>query len=249
MPLTPGPFVQVSPLNVTLPPGVYDFTDDALTLSAQISSNLSGWDAFVGAVSALAADPLADLLDPLYDGIGAAVAGGIGATALPSIDAALTSYGMADAQLSIAVSFAPPQAWVDPPAPFIPPTGALEISPIEIPAGAFTPADYLPPGSGVPGGPGVQLLNITRPGQSNFNVGDQFQVVGTGGKPGQVVTVDGSINGDDLGLSTIGTLDATGAFTVGGTMAPANVGAWQEYWYFDGVLSANINFIVIQANY
>lgn len=249
MPLAPGPFLQAPASDVAVQPGVYDFTDDALTMLAEVQSNLSGMDAFIDDLTLFAADPLADLVDNTMDGIIAGIGFGTAAASLPSLDDALTAYSLTDSQVSIAVSFAPPQAWVDPPAPFIPPTGALNITPPTVPAGAFTPGNYLPSTAGVPGAPAVTALNTTRVGQPNFVVGDNFSVVGTGGKPGQTVTVDGVISGADLGLSTIATLDSTGSFSVQGTMSPTNEGAWQEYWYYDGVLVANINFIVTPGNY
>lgn len=249
MPLAPGPFVQAPPSDVAVQPGVYDFTDDALQMVAQVQSNLSGMDDFISDLTLLASDPLDDLLDGSLDQIVAGIGAGLGMASLPSIDTAAASYGLADSQLTIATGFAPAQAWLDPPGPFIPPTGALDITPPVVPAGAFTPGNYLPASAGVPGAPTVQLLNTTRVGQSTFVVGDNFSLIGTGGNPGQTVTVDGVVNGQDLGLSTIATLDATGSFAVQGTMGPTNQGAWQEYWYFDGVLVANLNFLVTQGNY
>lgn len=248
MPLAPGPFLQAPQSDVAVQPGVYDFTDDALALAAQFNSNLSGWDSFTDGLTALATDPLDDLTDGSIDAVVAAVGAGIAMATLPSIDSVVTAYGLADAQLNIAIAFAPVQAWADPPAPFIPPGNVLNIAPLSVPAGAFTPGNYLPASAGVPGAPTVTLLNVTRGGQNNFVVGDQFSVVGTGGTPGQAVTVDGVQNGQDFGVSSWATLDGTGSFASQGTMAPGNVGAWQEYWYFDGVLVAQLNFIVTSGN-
>jgi hypothetical protein len=240
--------MQAPQSDVAVQPGVYDFTDDALALAAQFDSNLSGWDPFITGLEALASDPLEDLLDGTVDALVTATGLGIAQAALPSIDSVVTAYGLADSQLNIAIAFAPVQAWADPPAPFIPPGNVLNITPPAVPAGAFTPGNYLPASASVPGAPTVTLLNLTRGGQNNFVVGDQFSVVGTGGTPGQAVTVDGVQNGQDFGVSAWATLDGTGSFASQGTMAPGNKGAWQEYWYFDGVLVAQLNFIVTEGN-
>lgn len=249
MPLAPGPFRQAPQSDVAVQPGVYDFTDDAIELSSGINSYLSGWDPFIADLTLLASDPLADLTDGTLDGILAAIGGGIAQASMPALDQIATVYSLADAQLSIATSFAPAQAWLDPPSPFIPPGNVLNITPPSVPVGAFTAGDYLPVSATVPGAPTVLLVNVTRVGQSNFVVGDSFNVIGTGGKPGQLVTVDGVFNGQDLGVTQQATLDANGAFSVPGTMAPLNVGAWQENWYFDGLRVVNINFIVTAGNY
>ena len=248
MPLQPGPFVQAPQSDVAVQPGVNDFTDDAVLWASGLQSTISGWDGFFADLYGLASDPLADLTDGSLGAIAAELGAETAAANLPDLDATLTLFTIAGNALTAANAFAPAEAFTDPPAPFIPPGNALNINPPLVPPNAFTPGLYVSSLQGAAGVPSVILVNNTRVGQVNFVVGDSFTVIGTGGTSGQLVTVDGLQNGYELGVSTIATLDGTGSFATQGTMGPANVGAWQENWYFDSVLIANLNFIVTSGN-
>ena len=248
MPLAPGPFLLAPQSNVAVQPGVYDFTDDALTLASEINSNLSGWDDFFDDLGLLAADPLDDLVDGPLDEIVTAISVGVFQSQLPDLDSVVTSYATADSQLSIAASFAPLQSWTDPPAPFVPPGSVLNLIPPVIPPGSYTPGTTSPVGSAVPTTPPyVQLLNLTRIGQTNFVVGDTFQIAALG-KPGQDVTASATQDGETLPTADYGTLDGNGALGIQGVMGPDNVGAWHEDWFFDGVPVSSFNFLVTPAN-
>ena len=246
--LEQGPFSQQPDTAVTVQPGVYDFTSDALTLFSALTGTASSWDAFIADLGLMAADPLEDLTGSSLDSIVATLGVGVALAGVPSIDALPALYSLADSQLTIAFNFAPSQAWADPPAPYTPPDNVLNLTAPTIPINAFTPGASLPvsgPNAGPP--PPIQLLNLTRLGQANFVVGDQWEIIGTG-KPGQIVSVGGTFNGAQLAISVQGTLDDSGGWGEKGTMPPESVGAWHEDWYLDGILTVQFNFVVSNAN-
>ena len=247
MPYRPGPFTRVDQSNVTPQTDTVEFTDDALIFAGKLQAVASGWDDFFVTLEAMAVDPLADLEGIAIDDITAEVALGSAWMQVPNLDAAMTMYADADTSLGIAVSFAPAQAWLDPPAAFVAPgDNLLPITPV-IPPGGFDAGATGSVGSTAPDArPGVKLRNFTRIGAPNFVVGDTFEVIALG-NAGQTVTASGTFNGADIGNATFGTLDANGALGIQGVMAPENVGAWHEDWYFDGQHITGFNFIVTSA--
>lgn len=248
MPLVPGPFDLQNDDAVAINQGVYDFTDDALALASEVQSNTSGWDAFILDLGDFAADPLDDLTELDAAGLLLAVDYTGSWADIPNIDYSISMYDDANDQLNTAWSFAPPQAWQDPPAPYVPPGSVLNLVAPTVPVNAYAPGT-----SGIVGnqgpttGPSVQLWNFTRIGAVNFTEGDTFQIAALG-NPGQTVTVGGQYNGATLNTTVMGVLDANGALGLQGTMGPDVVGAWHEDWYFDGALITSFDFIVSPAN-
>jgi hypothetical protein len=248
MPLQPGPFDQVSQDAVAVQPGVWDFTDDAIALAAEVQSNTQGWNPFILDLGDFAADPLDDLTVFDADAVLQGVALSVAWSDIPNVDYALTTYDDANTQLGIALSFAPASAWQDPPAPYEPPGSVLNLTAPTVPINAYAPGT-----SGIVGDqnqfapPFVQLWNFTRIGSVNFVEGDTFQIAILG-NPGQTVTVGGQFNGAQLIVTVMGVLDANGKLGLQGVMGPDVVGAWHEDWYFDGVLVRSFDFIVSPAN-
>ncbi|MGO9131976.1 MAG: beta strand repeat-containing protein [Bryobacteraceae bacterium] len=80
----------------------------------------------------------------------------------------------------------------------------------------------------------VQVSNTTRPGNTNFNVGDSFQI-GVQGPPNQQVT--NTVNQNNNGWSTTpyGYTDSSGNFSLSGTMSSSAVGSWTEVWAAAGI--------------
>lgn len=243
-----GPFAQLDPANASVVSAGYDFTDMATEVSSGLTLTADGWDASLGTLALVAADPLTDLLDGTLDDILAALVVADTMADLSDLDPVFDAYTVADAQLTTAISFAPVQAWVDPPAPFVPPDTAIGLTTPTVPLGNFTPGVFTPGATPTdPNGPQVALLNTTRTGQTNFVVGDQFKVIFVG-NPGQVVTVTATLNGVDLPEATLATIGADGTATITGTEGPDEVGAWFESYYFDGQLVQSFNFVVVAGN-
>jgi len=72
----------------------------------------------------------------------------------------------------------------------------------------------------------------------NFTVGDTWQITITGA-PNSPVYVGGYQNNIPFATYQLGTTDASGTYTLTGTMGTANIGAWSELWYVGGTLSGN----------
>lgn len=244
MPQVQGPFIPQPDSSLGFEPGGYDFTDFAGDGMADAQVNFDGFDQTLLIIEALAAepeDPLAGLgIEDLVLNI-ASVDLDEGSLGLPAIDNAL-SIGIG--QYAIASSFAPAAAWADPPAPFVPPDAALQLTTPTVPVNG-----YYPPATGIvgvnstTGSPSLDLGNTTRIGQVNFVVGDNF-FIAANGKPGDEVTCQAIFNGQPLGLADFGACDSRGLFTLAGTMGPDQVGVWHEDWYIAGQLVISFNFLV-----
>lgn len=105
--------------------------------------------------------------------------------------------------------------------------------------GTFTGAGSPPPATKTL----VSLINVTHP-QSQFHVGDVFQLLVTG-PPNSPVTGLGIHNGNvPPSPASFGSTDANGRLTIGGTMDASTVGTWQETWQVGGSAPATINFTV-----
>jgi hypothetical protein len=246
MPLVPGPFNLQPDDAVAVPPGVWDFTADALDMVARVQSNTSGWDDFF--LYAELIDVPDDLSQLDTDALLLAVSYGIDWAEFPNIDTAIADYADADLDLAEAFSFAPAAAWQDPPEPYVPPGSVLNLTAPTVPINAYAPGT-----SGIVGDqsdfsrPTVQLWNFTRIGYVNFFEGDTFELVALG-NPGQTLSVGGQFNGATITVTDMGTLDETGKLQLQGTMGPDVIGAWHEDWYLDGALTRSFDFIVSPAN-
>jgi hypothetical protein len=244
MGLAPGPFLNVRFLKTAIEPGVYDFTDDALTLQGELDAIAAEWQPVVDWLTVAATgsgdiDPLGELDGVLLD----IAPTGRGPTSVLSGDV-LTGMVSASAALDAAIAFAPVQAWSDPGAPYVPPDSALTLVVPQLPPGAFIIAPNLTVSGFTQGGPpSISLDNTTRFGAPNFTVGDQFRLLATG-KPGQRLTVVSTLNGKPWPFGDYGPLPADGQLELDGTMGPDAVGAWSQQWFIGDQLLASFNFLV-----
>ena len=77
--------------------------------------------------------------------------------------------------------------------------------------------------------PAVKLTNVSQPAEKNFQSGDRFEVVITGGpnQPVSVRSTKGKLT--DWG-PVIGLTDIYGRWSVAGTIRDEDVGFWDELW-------------------
>lgn len=247
MPLEPGPFLQLSPADVAVTPGVYDFTADAEQLQGELNAIGVPWDALILDMVAFSDEPwdvdlgidLAGMLN---------LADVYGASMPPStLDDAVSGWFTAQDMLTAATAFAPAQAWTDPGAPFTPPDSALTLAAPTVNPNAFVASANFSVGAGaLTGDRQVSLFNTTRVGAVNFVEGDMFQLLVIGHQ-GDDVQAAGTLNGEDLGTTDYGQIDSTGQMIITGTMGPDVVGVWSQQWYVAGVLLGNFNFVVAPA--
>ncbi len=252
MPYEPGPFILQSQANVGITTADYDFTDYAIGGLADVDTTLAGWDGFFNDAGALLDEPS----DP-WPGIDLNLAiDDLGTYSDPvdllGVNGMLDALGDADLGLSIAIGFAPSEAWVAPTTEFVAP-GPAEVIPIPfIPPGAIdfsvtgtvsAPVVNTPPAIG-PTGPTVTLTNTTAYGNPNFSVGDQFTVLATG-PYGEVVSVAATLNGVPLAAANQGNIGFNLNWSTSGTMGPGDVGVWSQSWYVGGVLAGTFDFVVV----
>lgn len=160
----------------------------------------------------------------------------------------------ADAGLGAAIGFAPAEAWTDPPAPFVSPTAAPAIAIPFIPpnidvqvTGSVPVTGSVSSGQAPIASPySVTLTNLTTFNSSIFVVGDQFQVRAVG-PLGQLVRVDATLDGQDLGMTVQGVIGSDGTWTLNGTMDPTAIGAWTEQWSIGNSIVADFNFVVVNG--
>jgi len=254
MPYGPGPLILQTQSDLTLPDDNYDFTDYAATNLGDVDSILSSWDSFfldAGVLLDEPADPWPGIdLNAAQDTLGVYS----DTEGLLGVSGMLSALGDADLLLSVAIGFAPPEAWVDPTTAFVPPGAAPTLSIPVIPPGAIdfsvtgTVSTTSAPATGAGGGaaPTVALTNTTAYGNPNFTVGDSFIVQITGAAGAEVAT-DGTLNGSPLPYSVVGNIAADGTFSLTGTMDPSVVGVWTENWYVGGQLIQSFDFVVLNA--
>jgi hypothetical protein len=248
MPYAPGPLSLFNAADLQTAEVDYGFTDftigalgDLDSLGADIDDQLVTIDNFAGEPS----DPLAGTD---FDNVLTVIAIGISGAKLPDLSAIDDAITVGDGLLSTATGFAPAQAWQDPGGPFEIPSSATSLPVPQVPAGAFSPTTSVPVGTTPPvSSQLIALYNLTRIGQPNFVVGDQFQLSAVG-KPGDAVEVDAVFNGQDLGRTLYGQIGSDKTFTLTGTQGPEAVGAWKEDWYLGGVFVATFNFVVLPAD-
>lgn len=121
-----------------------------------------------------------------------------------------------------------------------PPPTTPVTHPAPTPLPPSTPTPVTPPVQGA----AAKLSNITRPGTTDFILGDAWalQVVGPANS---TVTITGTGPGGPLTPAIIGETDGTGTFNAQGYMGQADVGTWSET-YIVGTETAQhpVNFTV-----
>jgi hypothetical protein len=238
MPYLPGPLTLQDAANVGIVTKDYDFAGFTNDQLGDVGPTIDGMQAFFDDATLLLdepEDPYPDLdLNGMHDVLGT-YSDPVGILGIADI---LTSLGIAVVNLSGAVGAAPAEAWQDDPAPFVAPAAVQAIAVPEIPLGFLdvqVPGATGAPPPKLPAPPpstpsGVILANLTRVGSGNFWVGDSYEITATG-VPGARVTVQSTLNGQDLGSTYIGSIGDDGNFSTGGTEEPDAVGAWQQQWF------------------
>lgn len=247
MPLEPGPFLLASPADVAVEPGVWDFTNDALTMQGNVHTTTAGWDPFIFDLDNLSSDIADVAIGVDLPGILSDLDFISGHLPLSYFDDMMQGFFDSQTLLGAATAFAPAQSWTDPGGPFVPPDSALVLVPPTVDPSAFVSAPNITVGAG-PANPNhsVSLYNVTRIGAINFVVGDTFHVFAIG-TTGQHLTATGVFNGEQLPVTDYGVLDSDGHLELDGVMGPENVGTWSEQWSLDGFLQAKFDFVVTDS--
>jgi hypothetical protein len=92
----------------------------------------------------------------------------------------------------------------------------------------------------------AMVRNLSRPGATDFQVGESFEVVVTGA-PNQAVVAAASQNGSPMAISSFGRTDKNGRFTFTGSMAQTHVGSWREQWRVGEIKAPLFSFEVKPA--
>lgn len=244
MGLAPGPFFPATVDATGATPGVYDFTADALAVQGQIQAITDSWGPSIGDMINLSQEAVdVDLVVDL-DAVLADLVTGSAQIPLSEMSTVANDWTTADGALGAALSFAPAQAWSDPPSAYVPPDNVLTLSVPQINPNAFVTAPNTTVGANSGGvEPFVGLYNLTRVGALNFVSGDQTEVVILGAL-GADVTVLSTLNGESLPAADFGPIDSTGQMFILATQGPASVGVWSQQWFVGGVLLGSFNFIV-----
>ena len=79
------------------------------------------------------------------------------------------------------------------------------------------------------GNPTFAFTNLTSGDNTNFKVGDRWQLQITGGPPNTPVTVIGGMSGSNA-TNQMGTTDSAGRFSLNGQMDQSQIGNWSEQW-------------------
>jgi len=248
----PGPLLLQNAGNVGISTSNYNFAGDVDDQLHELGTIPAGWDPFIadaGLLMAQSSDPFPDV------DIGAALqtvhAYSDPATLLGTVGM-VQALAVADVQLGGAFSFAPAEAWTDSGAPFVAPVPAETIGVPSVAPGSINvtvSGTPLAPTTGPPIGPqstvtSVTLLNLSQYGNTNFRLGDQFQVTAIG-PIGSQVAAHGVLNGVDLGISTFGTIATDGRLVITGVMDQVSVGVWHEDWYVGGLIVQRFDFVVV----
>ena len=126
-------------------------------------------------------------------------------------------------------------------------------NPVLAPPPVYTgpPLPGMTPGSG--GGQGsthtvLAFTNLTSGDNTNFKVGDRWQIKITGAAPNAPVTVSGGMSGGSTfasqGMTSQGTTDSSGNFTMNGQMDQSQIGSWSESWSIAGAPISSFSFNV-----
>jgi hypothetical protein len=244
MDLQPGPFLFGTVADVAVQPGVYDFTDDAIALSDQLTAIYHDWDDFLEDLPYLAEGPVDPTLGIDELGLIDEINSELVIAEFPELNTLADALGLSGTLFGAAYAFAPAAAFTVPTDQFNPPDPSATIVVPKVPV-----SEYTPDVTGLVGAPTstgnytIILSNQTRIGQQNFVVGDTFQV-NASGPPNSPVTITGSQNGVDFGTVNVGSTDSNGVFMLSGTEGPDAVGQWIENWSIGGQLVATFQFIV-----
>ncbi|HJT86312.1 MAG TPA: hypothetical protein VJ732_00615 [Bryobacteraceae bacterium] len=84
--------------------------------------------------------------------------------------------------------------------------------------------------------PLVQLVNLSRPFDSQFQIGDRFEIRITGG-PGQPISVRTVRQGRTDWGPVIASTDSSGRWSSAGQFTESDFGAWSEIWTVGGKLA------------
>jgi len=146
----------------------------------------------------------------------------------------------ADAKVVGAYAEIPGEAWQDLPEhlPYVigVPGGAVP-TPLPapgVPAPTPTPTPTPTPGP-LPEAPTARLLNVTRGGEQNFWVGDEWRLELTGG-PLETVRCTGYHEQTPFGPTSFGLTDSLGRWVLQGSMSEYERGYWIQEWRVGGVL-------------
>jgi hypothetical protein len=85
--------------------------------------------------------------------------------------------------------------------------------------------------------PSVRLLNVSRPGSRDFQIGDRFEIV-IAGAPNQPVSVRTTMHGRTDWGPIIGSTDSTGRWSTAGQFEKSDFGDWSEVWTVGGSLAS-----------
>jgi hypothetical protein len=85
----------------------------------------------------------------------------------------------------------------------------------------------------------VRLVNTSRVGSRDFQVGDQFEILITGA-PRQPISVRTQINGSTDWGPVIASTDETGRWSTTGRFEKSDFGSWSEIWTVGGKLASPV---------
>lgn len=118
--------------------------------------------------------------------------------------------------------------------------GASTGTAIRVPAGNAGSAGSAPAS--------VYIQNLTNPGATSYNVGDQWQIT-LSGPPGAPVSATSTQNGQSVGAATsFGNLNSGGTMVLTGTMGSSQVGVWSETWMVGNQNAGSLTFTVNSAS-
>ena len=89
----------------------------------------------------------------------------------------------------------------------------------------------------------AEVQNLTRPGETDFVVGDRFRVV-VSSEPDLVVSNTASFNGGPFTSTSYGKTGPDGKFALEGVMKAEHVGSWHEIWSAGAGRAALLKFQV-----
>ncbi len=119
---------------------------------------------------------------------------------------------------------------------------------VTVTPGMISPLATAPPGpgSGSAGNAKLTFTNLTSGNNSSFKVGDRWQLTITGAAVNSPVTVNGGMNGANV-LSSQGSTDGNGNFTLNGQMTQDQVGQWSETWRVNNQIVQSFTFSVVPS--
>lgn len=111
------------------------------------------------------------------------------------------------------------------------------------------------PGGGSPGpaaggagpansaGARLAFTNLTSGDNTNFKVGDRWEIVISGAAPNAPVSMNGGKDGANS-LFPMGNTDASGTFRTNGQMGQGEIGSWSEAWRVNNQIVSSFSFRV-----